>query len=189
MKKNTASQRIGAQMVSAADGSAFTGSVTVYVTIDGGTQAIGTVGSGICTHEGNGFHTYAPSQAETNGDHLAFTFIGSGAVPGTVQVFTGFPQAGDASASNIKKNQALQKFAFVMTDSTTHAPATGKTVTCTRSIDGGAFGADTLASVTEVANGVYTVDFGAADLNGNVIVLRCTATDCDDTLERIVTQP
>lgn len=88
MQKNVASQVIGAQMVSATDGSAFTGAVTVYVTGDGGTQAVGSVGSGACTHEGNGFHTYAPAQAETNYDHIAFTFIGTGAVPATVQVFT-----------------------------------------------------------------------------------------------------
>lgn len=89
MIKNSSSQQVvGVQMVSAADGSAFTGSVTCYVTIDGGTQAQGTVGSGACTHEGNGFHSYAPSQAETNGDHIAYTFTGSGAVPQTVQVYT-----------------------------------------------------------------------------------------------------
>lgn len=93
MIKNTAGQKIGAQMVSAVDGSAFTGSVTANVTGDAGTQAAGSVGSGACTHEGNGFHTYAPAQAETNYDHIAFTFVGSGAIPATVQVFT---IAGDA---------------------------------------------------------------------------------------------
>jgi hypothetical protein len=98
MKKNTASQVIGAQMVSASDGSAFTGSVTVYVTGDGGTQAAGSVGSGACAHEGNGFHSYAPAQAETNYDHIAFTFIGTGAVPATVQVYPSFPQTGDSYA-------------------------------------------------------------------------------------------
>ncbi len=86
MKKNVAGQKIGAQLVSATDGSEFTGTVTVYVTKDAGTQAIGSVGSGVCTHEGNGYHTYSPSQAETDGDLIAFTFIGTGAVPVTVQV-------------------------------------------------------------------------------------------------------
>lgn len=85
-------------MVSASDGSAFTGSVTVYVTGDAGTQAVGSVGSGVCAHEGNGFHTYAPAQAETNYNHVAFTFIGTGAVPATVQVYTAFPQTGDSYA-------------------------------------------------------------------------------------------
>lgn len=88
MKKNVASQKVGAQLVSATDGSAFTGSVTVAVTGDAGTQATGSVGSGACTHEGNGYHTYAPAQAETNYDLVAFTFTGTGAVPVTVQIYT-----------------------------------------------------------------------------------------------------
>uniref|UniRef100_A0A6M3KIM5 Uncharacterized protein n=3 Tax=viral metagenome TaxID=1070528 RepID=A0A6M3KIM5_9ZZZZ len=88
MRKNVASQNIGAQMITAADGSAFTGAVTVYVCGDAGSQAAGSVGSGACTHEGNGYHTYAPAQAETNYNLIAFTFTGSGAIPATVQVFT-----------------------------------------------------------------------------------------------------
>lgn len=91
--------------------------------------------------------------------------------------------------SNVKKNQALAKFEFLMTDSTNHNPVTGKTVSVTRSIDGGAFGAGTLSAVTEIANGIYSVDFAAGDLNGNVITLRATATGCDDSFERIVTTP
>ena len=98
MQKNVAGQKIGGQMVSATDGSAFTGAVTVYVTGDAGVQAIGSVGAGVCTHEGNGYHTYAPAQAETNYDLIAFTFIGTGAVPGTVQVYPSTPQTGDSFA-------------------------------------------------------------------------------------------
>lgn len=92
MKKNVASQTIGSQMVSATDGSAFTGSVSVTITGNGGTQG----GGGACTHEGNGYHSYTPSQAETNYDHIAFTFTGTGAVPATIQVYTTFPQTGDS---------------------------------------------------------------------------------------------
>lgn len=105
MKKNVAGQKVGCQMVSASDGSAFTGSVTVAVTIDAGTQATGSVGSGACTHEGNGYHTYAPAQAETNGDLVAFTFTGTGAIPATVQVYTSFPQTVD-NATNISAIKA-----------------------------------------------------------------------------------
>lgn len=94
-----------------------------------------------------------------------------------------------AITSNVKTNQALTLFQFLMTDSTNHAPATGLTVTCTRSIDGGAFGAGTLANVTELANGIYGVDFGAGDLNGKVIILKATATGADARFERLVTQP
>lgn len=91
--------------------------------------------------------------------------------------------------AGLKKNTALAKFAFVMRDSTNHAPAASKTVTAIRSIDGAAFAAGTLSAVSEVGSGLYTVDFAAADLNGAVIVLKCTATGCDDTILTIVTNP
>jgi hypothetical protein len=92
MKKNTASQSIGAQMITIADGSDFVSAVTVEVTVDGSTKA---AGGGTVTHEGEGYHSYAPTQAETNGDHIAFTFSGTGAVSQTVQVYTTFPQSAD----------------------------------------------------------------------------------------------
>jgi hypothetical protein len=88
MIRGQSGQKIGCQMVNATTGAAFTGSVTVYVTGDAGTQAIGSVSSGACTHEGNGYHTYAPSSDETNYALVAFTFIGSGAIPQTIQVET-----------------------------------------------------------------------------------------------------
>ncbi len=88
MTKNTAGQKIGAQLTAAADGTDFTSAVTCYVTGDGGTLATGSVGSGACVHEGHGYHTYAPAQAETNYDLIAFTFAGSGAITVTVQVAT-----------------------------------------------------------------------------------------------------
>jgi hypothetical protein len=178
-------------MVSATDGSAFTSSVTVAVTIDAGTQATGTVGSGACTHEGNGYHTYAPSQAETNGALLAFTFTGTGAVPATVQVFTtGYDKTATTvpASGNVKKAASFAKFSFLMTDSTNHAPATGKTVTATISKDGGAFASLSSGdTVTEIANGIYEIDLNGTDTNANVMVLRFTATGCDDTFERIIT--
>jgi hypothetical protein len=100
MRKNIAGQKVGAQLVSASDGAAFTGAVTVYVTIDAATQAIGTVGSGLATHEGNGYHTYNPSQAETNGTLIAFTFVGTGAVPATVQLVVA-EEAADTTLSSL----------------------------------------------------------------------------------------
>ena len=96
MKKNVAGQVVVAQLVSKTDGSAVTtGTTTCYVLGDGGTQAAGSVGSGACTHEGNGVWSYAPAQAETNYDHVAFTFVNTSAVNATVQIYTSFPQTGD----------------------------------------------------------------------------------------------
>lgn len=97
MKKNVGSQLIGVQMITAADGLAFTGAATALITIDGGTQAA-SGGTGP-THEGNGFYTYLPTQAETNGDHIGFTFTGTGAIPVTIQVYTMFPQTVDNATS------------------------------------------------------------------------------------------
>lgn len=110
----------------------------------------------------------------------------------TIKVGTGTGELNISSGAvpvrgSMKKNTAFTAFSFMMTDSTNHAPATGATVTVTRSIDGGAFGAGTLGSVTEVGVGIYEVDFGAGDLNGGNIILRATATGCDDTFERIIT--
>ena len=97
MRKNVAGQAVSVQML-ASDGSAFTGAVVAYVMGNNGAQVIGSVGGGACTHKGNGVHTYAPAQAETNFDHVAFTFIGSGVSPTTVQVYPAFPQTGDTFA-------------------------------------------------------------------------------------------
>jgi hypothetical protein len=89
----------------------------------------------------------------------------------------------------LKKNQALAKFPLVMTDSTTHNPATGKTVTVTRSIDGGAYAATTAGTATELANGSYYIDLSAADLNGNTVMLRATASGCDDLFISLTLEP
>ncbi len=93
MKKNVASQLIGVQMITAADGSDFTGSVTVTIAKDGAAPAA-SGGTGP-THQSGGYHEYNPTQAETNYGHIAFVFAGSGAITTTVQVYTGFPQTVD----------------------------------------------------------------------------------------------
>lgn len=93
MKKNIAGQNVGAEMITALDGSDFSGTVSVFVTIDSGTQTAG--GGGAVVSEGNGYYSYTPTQTETNGDHLAFTFAGTNAITVTVQVYTTFPQSVD----------------------------------------------------------------------------------------------
>ncbi len=85
MRKNTAGQVVAFQGVSTTDGSAVTtGTPVVYYTIDGGTQG---TGAGTSTHEGNGCWTYVPAQAETNGNHVVFTFALTGAVSQSVNLY------------------------------------------------------------------------------------------------------
>jgi hypothetical protein len=80
------------------------------------------------------------------------------------------------------REQKSDYFHFVMRD-TSGNPATGKTVTVTRVIDNGSFGAGTVGSVTEIANGVYRVALPLADLNAqDCTTLYATATGCMPTL-------
>lgn len=78
----------------------------------------------------------------------------------------------------ITKNVAFTAFTFDMVDSSGNA-ATGLTITATRSIDGAAFSACANAA-SEISNGSYKITLSAADLNGNVIELRFTATGAKD---------
>ncbi len=93
--------------------------------------------------------------------------------------------------SHIKRNQALEKYVFVMTNATTHAPMPGLTVTCTRAIDGAVGVVGTLTNIIEHpdVDGSYLVDFGAGDLDGKVIKFVATAAGADKTQERIITVP
>jgi hypothetical protein len=83
MIKNTSGQAVSAQLVAVADGEDVTsGTTTIYVTGDAGTQASG---GGTVTHEGNGCWSYQPTQAETNYDHVSYTFVNTAAISVTVQ--------------------------------------------------------------------------------------------------------
>lgn len=89
----------------------------------------------------------------------------------------------------IRKNTEFAAFPFKMVDETDHVTAeTGLTVTATRSIDGAAFGA-CANSAAEIASGWYKITLAAADLNGDVIILRFTATGADDREIVVFTQP
>jgi hypothetical protein len=76
---------IGAQMVNATTGAAFAGTVSAFVTGDGGTQAAAT---NSCVAEGNGYYTVVLTGPETDYELVAVTFTGSSAIPATVQVVT-----------------------------------------------------------------------------------------------------
>lgn len=89
----------------------------------------------------------------------------------------------------LKRNTDFTNLHFVMIDSTTHLPVAGKTVTPTRLIDGGAFGTGGLTNIVDKTAGVYTVDGVAADMNGENVTLKMTATGCDPTIFTIITEP
>jgi hypothetical protein len=149
MKKNVASQSIGAQMITISDGSNFTGTVTAEVTIDNGTK---TAGGGTVTHEGEGYHSYAPTQAETNGDHVAVSFAGTGALSQTVQVYTTFPQTVDNATG--------------IADIPTVAEFNARTLLAANYFDPAA---DTVANVTLVATTTTNTDMRGTDSANTVV--------------------
>jgi hypothetical protein len=94
-----------------------------------------------------------------------------------------------AAPMMVKKDQALNNFAFLLVSSTDHVtPKTGATVTATRSIDGGAFAA-CANSPTEVGSGLYVIDLANTDLNGGVITFAFTATGADQRTITVIPQP
>src|SRR4051812_26377874 len=79
LRKNVNGQHLGIVLVKASDGTALTGAtVTAYRSIDGAAQA--AVG-GVVTELGNGQYSFAPSQADTNGNQISYLFTAATAVP------------------------------------------------------------------------------------------------------------
>lgn len=102
MLKNIASQVISALLLDTLGAPVTTGTTSVYVTGDAGTQSLG----GTAIHEGNGLWTFLPSQANTNYDHIAFTFVNGGAVNSNIQLFTGVNVAQIAGSTTAAVNHA-----------------------------------------------------------------------------------
>lgn len=182
MKKNVGSQSIGAEMITAADGTAFTGAVSVLVTVDNGTQTAG--GGTAPAHEGNGYHSYTPTQAETNGDHIAFTFTGAGAIPATIQVYTNFPQTQDHTTAIDNVDTVVD---LIKVDTTAILDDTGTTgvIVATNndktgySISGTKTTLDALndiAATSIVSGGAITTSAGAVS---NVTTVATTTTNTD----------
>lgn len=85
----------------------------------------------------------------------------------------------ELTAYPLHKNTAYSNFMIYMVLSTDHiTAATGKTVSGTVSLNGGAFAALT-NSVSEVSGGWYKVNLAAADLNGTEVALTFSATGTD----------
>jgi len=191
MFKNTASQKFIVYAFDSTTNAPKTGdaaNITAYVSKDYGAVTVlaDTTATEMDATNAKGYYLFDAAQAETNADDILVSAKSSTAnivVVGAPARIVTIPN------SVMKKNTALANFAFEMTDSTNHNPATGKTVTVTRSIDGAAFGATTAGTATEISNGAYEIDLSAADRNGDVITLRMVATGCDDLFITLLMEP
>ena len=84
MLKNVAGQNITALLLDTNGAAVTTGTTTVYITADAGTQT----SMGTATHEGNGEWSIDVTQAESNCDDAGFTWVNTGAVTVHQHVFT-----------------------------------------------------------------------------------------------------
>lgn len=135
MRKNISGQVVTAQLISLSDGSnVTTGTVTVFVTGDGGTQ---TSGGGTVTHEGNGTWSYLPTQVETNFNHVVFTFTHASAITAAIQLYTISFDPHDVT------NLGLSNLDATVSSRSTFNPATDTVANVTL-----------VATTTDVTNGV-----------------------------------
>lgn len=132
----------------------------------------------------SGSYTAPPSAATIRSE------IDSNSTKLDVAVSTRLASSGVSAVLNtIRKNVARNNYMFKMVDATDlNTAETGLSVAATRSIDGGSF-ASCANSVSEVANGWYKINLAQADLNGDVIVLRMTATGAAPHEAVLFTQP
>ena len=142
-------------------------SSNVKVSIDGGAFT-NVATSPTVTPAGGVAVKIALTASEMTGDSIVVFISGSGYCDQLIELQT--------------QDLSFASFHFVMRD-TSGNPATGKTVTVTRVLDTGTFGAGTIGTITEIANGLYRVVVPTADINAtDCVSLYATATGCMPTL-------
>jgi hypothetical protein len=169
MRKNISGQIVAFQAISSTDGSdVTTGSPVVYYTIDGGTQAQTTASA---VHEGNGQWTVALTQAETNGDHIAFSFVLTGAISQTLNVYTI-----DADVTNLDaaiSSRSTFNSASDQVTVSTNNDKTGYSISGTKTtLDD----LNDIAASAIVSGGAITTSGGAVS---NVTLVATTTTNTD----------
>jgi hypothetical protein len=184
-------------MLDSADHRSGKTGLTVTVTLSKAGAAFAAAG-GAVSEVASGWYKIVLSAVDTNTvGQLVYHCTATGADPRDfddeicAKVFTDLlldASGAVTNASNIKKNQVLNGFTFLMTDAINHAPATSVLVTATRSLNGAAF-APCANSPTVVSNGLYAINLAAADTNANTVTLRFTATGCDDLIIELITVP
>ena len=157
---------------------------TVMVYLSAGTNAIGACR--LATYSGAGDTFNVDPAWNANGETTPSGSMTYVVMPAPAAPTASLPSVN--AAVGCKKNTAKANFPFVMRDSTNHLPATGKTVSCYRTIDAGTEAACATATATETANGGYRISLAAADLNGDTILLRFAATGCDTLFVTVLTE-
>jgi hypothetical protein len=198
LKQATNYTRVFPMFQSAAPQTPLTGA-TVAVNISKNGGAFAAAANSPATQISAGLYSILLTTVDTaNIGELAFSCTATGGNPTIfvdqvqTQIFTDLlldAFGNVAINSSIKKNQALNGFMFLMTNNLSHAPQTGLTVSAQRSLGGAGFANCANLPVVELANGIYTINLAASDLNANSIMFRFTAPGADDLDLLILTQP
>jgi len=151
----------------------------------GGLPTIGATIPNATAGAANGLFIAGSNAATSIATALTSNVIGN--ITGNLSGSVGSVTTPVTTTYALKKNAAVAAFPFVMTDSTTHLPKSGVTVTGQVSIDGAAFTNLTNAPAG-IAAGAYKVDLAAADTNGNCLIFKFTGTGSDTTLLLVITQ-
>lgn len=160
------------------------GSVTANVTFANSTvvPSLAAIQAGISSDHGSGNYVRNTEPLDAAGTRTAVGLASANLDTQLAAIQADLP-------TRPTKGVALAGFQFRMVLSSDGITgATGKTVTATRSLDGGALGACTNAP-TELSGGLYTIDLSASDMNGTTVALRFTASGCIDSVITIVTEP
>lgn len=107
-------------------------------------------------------------------------------VGGTIATVTN-PVTLSTGQLTVKRDQALAGFTFPMYNATSGAPATGLSVSCTITRDGGSL-VSSANSPTEIGSGIYSLNLAASDLNGTTITLVFVASGASATIVTLITQ-
>ena len=132
-----------------------------------------------------GVYAFLLTQAETNCDLIALSAV-STTLDVVIDVERHYTNEGNAikvSTDYIEKrfprNAAYNNYTFVMVSNNDgYSRMTNIDVIAQRSLDGGPFLACSNAPTEIGATGVYSIDFGATDLNAAVVTLRFTGAGC-----------
>ena len=172
MLKNVAGQNITALLLDTAGAAVTTGTTTVYVTGDAGTQA----SMGTATHEGNGVWSIDVTQAESNYDDIGFTWVNAGAVTVHQHVFT------DKSYDRIgATGSGLTSLATAAALATVDTVVDGIQTDLSNGTDGlGAIKADTAAILVD------TAEIGAAGAGLTALSTQASVDTIDANVDAIL---
>jgi len=191
MRKNVASQYISAVLINKTDGSPVTsGTTNVFISKDGAAQAAG--GNTTATHKGNGEWEYACTQADTNANHLVFTFVNSSAINAVINVEATAADPADAVRLGLSAlpNAAAEAAGGLFTRGTgagqINQPANGR-------IDANivALANDVITAASIQAAALTAAKFGTGAITHSVLAdgaisIQKLATDLRTEIERIV---